>query len=83
VFWGGGNKTKAYTSVILIATGLTFLTQALVFISIGSLADYGNWNPWVVRGFSVLCWAFEFGFLGVTTASKWRAAMALYILSSE
>ncbi|KAH8793951.1 autophagy-related protein 22-like protein [Hyaloscypha finlandica] len=82
VFWGGGNKTKAYTSVILIATGLTFLTQALVFISIGSLADYGNWNPWVVRGFSVLCWAFEFGFLGVTTANKWRAAMALYILSS-
>jgi len=82
VFWGGGNKTKAYTSVILIATGLTFLTQALLFIGIGSLADYGNWNPWVVRGFSVLCWAFEFGFLGVTTANKWRAAMALYILSS-
>ncbi|KAN0115027.1 MFS general substrate transporter [Hyaloscypha variabilis] len=82
VFWGGGNKTKEYSSVILIATGLTFLTQAILFIGIGSLADYGNWNPWVVRGFSVLCWAFEFGFLGVTTASKWRAAMALYILSS-
>ena len=83
VFWGGGDKTKAYTSVILIATGLTFLVQALVFISVGSLADYGNWNPWVVRGFSILCYAFEFGFLGVKTADKWRAAMALYILSSE
>jgi len=82
VFWGGGNKTKEYTSVILIANGLTFLAQAIVFIGVGSLADYGNWNPWVVRGFSVLCWAFEFGFLGVTTAAKWRAAMALYILSS-
>lgn len=83
VFWGGGDKTKAYTSVILIATGLTFLAQALVFISVGSLADYGNWNPWVVRGFSILCYAFEFGFLGVKTADKWRAAMALYILSSK
>lgn len=66
----------------MIATGLTFLAQALVFISVGSLADYGNWNPWVVRGFSILCYAFEFGFLGVKTADKWRAAMALYILSS-
>jgi MFS-type transporter involved in bile tolerance (Atg22 family) len=83
VFWGGGNNTKEYTSVILIGNGLTFLAQAIVFIGVGSLADYGNWNPWVVRGFSVLCWVFEFGFLGVTTASKWRAAMALYILSSK
>jgi MFS-type transporter involved in bile tolerance (Atg22 family) len=82
VFWGGGNKTKSYSSVILIATGLTFLIQALVFISVGSLADFGNWNPWVVRGFSVLCWAFEFGFLGVKTPDKWKIAMALYILSS-
>ena len=81
VFWNGG--TKEYTSVVLIASGLTFVSQALVFIGIGSLADYGNWNPWVVRAFSVLCWAFEFGFLGVKTADKWRTAMALYILSGE
>jgi hypothetical protein len=83
VFWGGGNNTKAYTSVILIGNGLTFLAQALLFIGVGSLADFGNWNPWVVRGFSVLCWAFEFGFLGVTTADKWGISMALYILSGE
>ncbi|CAG8949663.1 hypothetical protein HYFRA_00003981 [Hymenoscyphus fraxineus] len=82
VFWGGGNKTKEYSSVVLIGTGLTFLSQALLFLGVGSLADYGNWNPWVVRIFSVLCWAFEFGFLGVTTASQWRVAMALFILSS-
>ena len=37
----------------------------------------------MVRGFSILTYAFEFGFLGVKTADKWRAAMALYILSSE
>lgn len=47
------------------------------------LADYGNWNPWVVRIISVICWAFEFGFLGLKTADVWRAAMALYILSSK
>ncbi|KAF4620232.1 hypothetical protein G7Y89_g14588 [Cudoniella acicularis] len=80
VFWAGG--TKDYTSVILIGNGLTFLVQALLFIGVGSLADFGNWNPWVVRGFSVLCWAFEFGFLGVTTADKWGISMALYIFSS-
>ncbi|TAQ83537.1 hypothetical protein B7494_g8137 [Chlorociboria aeruginascens] len=82
VWWGGGHKHKAYESVVLIASGLTFVSQAVLFLAVGSLADYGNWNPWVVRGFSILCYAFEFGFLGVKTASKWRAAMALYILSS-
>jgi MFS-type transporter involved in bile tolerance (Atg22 family) len=82
VFWGGGNKTKSYASVILIGNGLTFLAQAIVFIGVGSLADFGNWNPWVVRGFSVLSWALEFGFLGVKTSNQWRAAMALYILSA-
>jgi MFS-type transporter involved in bile tolerance (Atg22 family) len=49
-FGEGGIRQKNTTSVILIATGLTFLTQAILFIGIGSLADYGNWNPWVVRG---------------------------------
>jgi len=79
VFWNGG--TKPYSSVVLIASGLTFLSQALVFIGVGSLADYGNWNPWVVQTFSVICWAFEFGFLGVRRADQWRTSMALYILS--
>ncbi|RAL68785.1 hypothetical protein DID88_007476 [Monilinia fructigena] len=50
--------------------------------SIGSLADFGNWNPWVVRTFSLLSFAFEFGFLGVQYAYQWKIAMALYILSS-
>lgn len=81
VFWNGG--TKEYSSVVLIASGLTFLCQAIVFISVGSLADYGNWNPWVVRGFSILSWAFEFGFLGVRRAEQWNTAMALYIVSGK
>jgi len=79
VFWAGG--TKPYSSVILIGNGLTFLVQALVFIGVGSLADYGAWNPWVVRGFSVASWALEFGFLGVYKPSQWGASMALYIVS--
>ncbi|KAK6605409.1 hypothetical protein H4I95_05215 [Botrytis cinerea] len=80
VFWNGG--TKAYTSVVLIASGLTFVSQAVLFLTIGSLADFGNWNPWVVRLFSLITFAFEFGFLGVQYAHQWRIAMALYIISS-
>ena len=67
--------------MILIGNGLTFLCQALLFISVGSLADYGSWNPWVVRILSVLTWAFEFGFLGITRADQWTTAMSLYIIS--
>jgi MFS-type transporter involved in bile tolerance (Atg22 family) len=83
IWWGGGGRHKSYSSVILIGNGLSFLFQSLIFLSIGSLADYGNWNPWVVRIFSVITWAFEFGFLGIKTPDKWQAAMALYILSSK
>ena len=82
IWWGGGGRHKAYTSVILIGNGLSFLCQSLIFLIVGSLADYGNWNPWVVRTFSVLTWAFEFGFLGIKTPDKWQAAMGLYIISS-
>lgn len=83
IWWGVGGRHKAYTSVILIGNGLSFLFQSLIFLSVGSLADYGNWNPWVVRTFSVITWALEFGFLGIKTPEKWQAAMGLYIISSK
>jgi hypothetical protein len=44
--------------------------------------DYGNWRPWVLIGSSVVSWAVGFAWLGVKSASKWQAAMALYVLGS-
>lgn len=81
VHWNGG--TKQYTSVLLIGNGLAFVCQTLVFLAVGSLADYGNWNRSVVRGFSVLSWAFQLAFLGVRRADQWGISMALYVLSCE
>jgi MFS-type transporter involved in bile tolerance (Atg22 family) len=80
VFWAGG--TKDYASVVNIASGLTFLGQALFFIVLGATADYGTWSPWILRISTVVYSAFQFGYLGVKTPDTWGSALALYIFSN-
>ena len=42
----GGDKPLA--SVVLIANGISFPVMILFFTTIGSLADYGSWNRWIL-----------------------------------
>ncbi|EKG16177.1 hypothetical protein MPH_06614 [Macrophomina phaseolina MS6] len=80
VFWANGTKSTA--SVILISTAITLVGQALLFLSLGSMADYGAWAPWIVRVSTVLCFALQMGLLGVHDASRWEAALGLFIVSN-
>ncbi|ORY22173.1 autophagy-related protein 22-like protein [Naematelia encephala] len=75
----GGQKTVA--SVALIANGISFAIMTVFFTTIGSCADYGIWNKWILIIATVISWAAQYGFLGITMSSQWRAAMALYIIS--
>lgn len=76
--WAGG--TKSITSVVLIANGISFAIMTLLFTTIGSAADYGSLNKYILIVFTVICWGAQFGFLGVTQPSQWHAAMALFML---
>ncbi|TXT04780.1 hypothetical protein VHUM_04048 [Vanrija humicola] len=67
-------------SIVYITNGLSFASQAVLFLIIGSFADYGTWRPHITTGFTVLAWAVSFGWLGVMTPDKWRSGTALYIL---
>ncbi|GFZ52277.1 hypothetical protein JCM24511_10050 [Saitozyma sp. JCM 24511] len=67
-------------SIVLITNGLSFAFQAVLFLAVGSLADYGVWRPHITTAFTVLAWGVSFGWLGVEDASKWQAGTALYIL---
>lgn len=36
------------SSAILIVNGISFAIMTMFFTTIGSLADYGNWNKWIL-----------------------------------
>lgn len=81
VTWAGG--TKSYESVALIASALVFLGQSILFIFIGSTADYGSWAPWVLRINILIYGGLSLGFFGLQTPDAWPAAMALYTITSR
>lgn len=66
--------------MILIINGISFAIMTLFFTSVGSLADYGVWNKWVLIVATVICWASQFGWMGITQASQWQAAIGVYLL---
>lgn len=61
---------SAVNSIVLITNGLSFAFQAVFFLAVGSLADYGVWRPHITTAFTVLAWGVSFGWLGVEDASK-------------
>ncbi|ORY25544.1 autophagy-related protein 22-like protein [Naematelia encephala] len=77
--WAGGYSSVS--QIVLIASGLGFMCMTLIFITIGSSADYDNFARWLLMGLTVICWGCQFGFLGVKTGDQWQLALGLYIIS--
>ncbi|KAL1301955.1 hypothetical protein AAFC00_002411 [Neodothiora populina] len=77
--WGSG--TRSVASVVLIANGICFAVMTLLFVSLGSAADYGSFGRWLLLVLTAICWMFQYGFMGIKHASQWPTAMVLYIIS--
>ncbi|TVY80823.1 Autophagy-related protein [Lachnellula suecica] len=43
-----GSGTKSVASVVLIANGICFAVMTVMFVSVGSAADYGNFGRWLL-----------------------------------
>ncbi|EJD01666.1 MFS general substrate transporter [Fomitiporia mediterranea MF3/22] len=76
--WGKG--TKSVSSVVLIANGLSFAVMTLIFTTIGSAADYGNFGRWLFFTVTVICWAAQFASMSLTSPDRWQASMALFMV---
>ncbi|KAI0039198.1 MFS general substrate transporter [Auriscalpium vulgare] len=76
--WAGG--TKSVSSVVLVATGVSFAVMTTIFTTIGSAADYGTFGRWLLLVVTVICWAAQFASMSLTTPSRWGLAMGLYIV---
>ncbi|KDQ20529.1 hypothetical protein BOTBODRAFT_26547 [Botryobasidium botryosum FD-172 SS1] len=77
--WAGG--VKSVSAIVLLANGLSFLVMTLIFTTIGSAADYGNFGRWLLLVLTVICWAAQFASVALVGASTWKLAMGLYMVS--
>ncbi|KAJ5094109.1 hypothetical protein N7456_009970 [Penicillium angulare] len=77
--WAGG--TRSTSSVVLIANGLCFAFMTVIFVWLGSAADYGSFGRWLLLVLTVICWALQYGMLSIRHPSQWATAMGLYVVS--
>ena len=73
-------QTRNVNRVVLLSNGISFAIQSVLFLFIGSFADFGTWRPWILIILSIVAYAVGFGWLGVHDESKWPAAVGLYIV---
>lgn len=76
--WAGG--TKAVSSIVLIANGVSFAVMTMIFTTIGSAADYGNFGRWLLLVITVICWGAQFASMSLTSPDRWGVAMALFMI---
>ncbi|GLI82301.1 hypothetical protein PoHVEF18_010737 [Penicillium ochrochloron] len=73
-------RPRSINSIVLLSNGISFAIQVVVFLVIGSFADFGNWRPNILIALSVVAWAIGFGWLGVHDSDKWQVGVGLYIV---
>ncbi|KIW15079.1 hypothetical protein PV08_07866 [Exophiala spinifera] len=71
---------RTINSIVLLANGISFAIQVVLFLLLGSMADYGRWRPWILIFWSIVAFALGFGWLGVHTQDKWPIATGLYMV---
>lgn len=76
--FAGGRRDV--NSIVLLANGISFALQAVLFLGIGAWADFGTGRRWVLLVWSIIAFGIGFGWLGVHDPSKWEAAAGLYII---
>ncbi|KAE8444004.1 hypothetical protein EG329_001133 [Mollisiaceae sp. DMI_Dod_QoI] len=73
-------RERTINSIVLLSNGISFALQIVVFLFLGSFADFGTWRPNILIVLSLVAWGIGFGWLGVHDASKWEVATGMYIV---
>ncbi|KAI1498587.1 autophagy-related protein 22-like protein [Biscogniauxia marginata] len=76
--WAG--QARNVNSIVLLANGLSFAIQAVLFVTIGAYADFGSGRRWILFVWSLISFGVGFGWLGVHEPSEWQIAAGLYIV---
>lgn len=73
-------RPRTINSIVLLSNGISFAIQVVIFLVIGSFADFGHWRPNILIVLSIIAYAIGFGWLGVHTSDKWHVAIGLYMV---
>ncbi|KAJ8122241.1 hypothetical protein ONZ43_g1516 [Nemania bipapillata] len=73
-------KNRSINSIMLLCSGISFAIQIVLFLTIGSFADFGYWRPNILIVQSLIAYAVGFGWLGAHSGDKWQVAAGLYIV---
>ncbi|KAI9653669.1 MAG: hypothetical protein M1831_005697 [Alyxoria varia] len=71
---------RTTNSIVLLANGISFAIQCVIFLILGSYADFGTWRPVILFVTSLLAYGIGFGWLGVADPEKWRIGVAMYMI---
>ncbi|KAI5476338.1 hypothetical protein MNV49_007851 [Pseudohyphozyma bogoriensis] len=77
-----GVAQRTVTSAVLVTNGISFAIQCVIFLLIGSYADFGTWRPKILYIFTLLAIVDSFAWMGVTKPGQWVAATVLYVLGN-
>ncbi|PKY01447.1 putative autophagy protein [Aspergillus campestris IBT 28561] len=73
-------RERSINSIVLLSNGISFAIQVVIFLVVGSFADFGTWRPTILITLSAVAYGIGFGWLGVHTEDKWRVGVGLYIV---
>lgn len=73
-------KERTVESIVLLTNGISFAIQAVLFLAIGSFADYGKNRPYILIVCTVVAIAISFAWLGVTRPEQWQVGTGLYMV---
>jgi len=78
LFFAGADRT--INSIILLCNGISFAIQIVIFLVLGSYADFGTFRPNILIVLSLVAWGVGFGWLGVHEEGQWRTGLGLYVV---
>jgi hypothetical protein len=73
-------RNRTINSIVLLSNGISFAIQVVLFLALGSLADYGRWRPWILIVWSIVAFGIGFGWLGVHHPDQWQIGVGLYMV---
>ncbi|KAK0300471.1 hypothetical protein LTR91_007986 [Friedmanniomyces endolithicus] len=78
LYFAGADRT--INSIVLLSNGISFAIQIVIFLIIGSYADFGTFRPNILIVLSLVAFGIGFGWLGVHDESQWQTGLGLYII---
>jgi len=53
-------RSRTINFIVLLANGISFAIQIVVFLILGSYADFGSWRPYILMGLSLVAYGIGF-----------------------